>query len=160
MISIQPKVKIVSPLARVPEYKTPGSAAMDLYVAIENSILLPPGGTKRIPTGLHIWIENFNACAMILPRSGLGSDHGIVLGNGTGLIDCDYQGEWEISAHNRSGKIFRIEPGMRIAQVAFVPVVKAEFEIVEEFAEVTDRAEGGFGSTGISTVAGAACVAG
>lgn len=150
MISIQPKVKIVSPLARVPAYETSGSAAMDLYPAIENSVVVAPNCTQLVPTGLHIWIESFNACAMILPRSGLGHKNGIILGNGTGLIDCDYQGEWKISVHNRSGKIFRIEPDMRIAQVVFVPVLKAEFEIVDNFEEQTARGEGGFGSTGIT----------
>jgi dUTP pyrophosphatase len=114
-------------------------------------MILQAGETKLIPTGLKIWIENANVCAMILPRSGLGHKHGIVLGNGTGLIDADYQGEWMVSAYNRSYKAFRIEPGERIAQVVLVPVVRiSEFNVVDSLSEKTARGEGGFGSTGKS----------
>lgn len=149
LMTIQPQVEIVSSHARIPEYETSNSAALDFRAAIEKEMILMPGETKLIPTGLKIWIENGHVCAMLLPRSGLGHKHGIVLGNGTGLIDADYQGEWMISAHNRSETAYRIQPGERIAQAVLVPVIKiSEFNIVDKITDETERGEGGFGSTG------------
>lgn len=131
----------------LPAYETDGSAAMDLRACIDEPLTVMNGETQLIPTGIAIHIEDENIAATILPRSGLGHKHGIVLGNLVGLIDSDYQGELFISCWNRSGKAFQIVPGDRIAQLMFIPVVKAHFKLVEEF-EATERGEGGFGSTG------------
>ena len=131
----------------MPHYGTQGSAGLDLRAALEETLVLNPGETKLIPTGLSVYIEDNNLAAMILPRSGLGHKHGIVLGNLVGLIDSDYQGELMVSCWNRGDKPFTMEIGERIAQLVIVPVVQAEFEIVEDFV-ATDRGEGGFGSTG------------
>ena len=131
----------------MPHYGTEGSAGLDLRAALEETLVLNPGETKLIPTGLSVYIEDNNLAAMILPRSGLGHKHGIVLGNLVGLIDSDYQGELMVSCWNRGDKPFTMEIGERIAQLVIVPVVQAEFEIVEDFV-ATDRGEGGFGSTG------------
>lgn len=131
----------------MPHYGTEGSAGLDLRAALEETLVLNPGETKLIPTGLSVYIEDNNLAAMILPRSGLGHKHGIVLGNLVGLIDSDYQGELMVSCWNRGDKPFTMEIGERIAQLIIVPVVQAEFEIVEDFV-ATDRGEGGFGSTG------------
>ncbi|QLB13796.1 deoxyuridine 5'-triphosphate nucleotidohydrolase [Bisgaardia hudsonensis] len=131
----------------LPSYATTGSAGLDLRALIEESFELQPGETKLIPTGLSIYIADPNLAAVILPRSGLGHKNGIVLGNLVGLIDSDYQGPLMVSMWNRSDKPFKIEVGDRIAQLVFVPIVQAEFNIVNEFKE-TDRGEGGFGHSG------------
>lgn len=131
----------------LPTYGTDGSAGMDLRACIDEKITLKPGQTELIPTGIAIHIADNSLAATILPRSGLGHKHGIVLGNLVGLIDSDYQGQLFVSMWNRGDKIFEIETGDRIAQMVFVPVVQVEFEQVEEFDD-SDRGEGGFGSTG------------
>ncbi|OBX09849.1 deoxyuridine 5'-triphosphate nucleotidohydrolase [Gallibacterium salpingitidis] len=131
----------------LPSYATEGSAGLDLRVLIDEKIVLQPGETRLIPTGLSIYIADPTLAAVILPRSGLGHKHGIVLGNLVGLIDSDYQGPLMISAWNRSQQPFTIEVGDRIAQLVFVPVVQAEFNIVTDF-EQTERGSGGFGHTG------------
>jgi dUTP pyrophosphatase len=131
----------------MPHYGTEGSAGLDLRACLEDTLVLEPGETKLIPTGLSIYIEDTGLAAMILPRSGLGHKHGIVLGNLVGLIDSDYQGELMVSCWNRGNTAFTMEVGERIAQLVIVPVVQAEFDLVSEF-EATDRGEGGFGSTG------------
>jgi len=131
----------------MPTYATTGSAGLDLRACVEAPLTLEPGQTELIPTGLSIYIADPNLCAMILPRSGLGHKHGIVLGNLVGLIDSDYQGQLFVSCWNRGQTTFTVEPGERIAQLVLVPVVQADFELVEEFTE-TDRGEGGFGSSG------------
>ncbi|RDE19148.1 dUTP diphosphatase [Motiliproteus coralliicola] len=131
----------------LPAYATPGSAGMDLRALIDEAVELEPGQTQLIPTGLAIHIEDPALCAMLLPRSGLGHKHGVVLGNLVGLIDSDYQGQLMVSCWNRGNQSFRIEPGERIAQMVLVPVVQADFEIVDEFSD-SDRGEGGFGHSG------------
>lgn len=145
------QIKILDPKINdkiaMPEYATPGSAGLDLRVCCDTPIQLAPNTTELLPTGLAIYIEDPNLAAVILPRSGLGHKHGIVLGNLVGLIDSDYQGELKISCWNRSGDHFTINPGERIAQLVFVPVVQADFKIVDSFT-ATEREEGGFGSSG------------
>ncbi|GGC08614.1 deoxyuridine 5'-triphosphate nucleotidohydrolase [Marinobacterium zhoushanense] len=131
----------------LPTYATEGSAGLDLRACLDQAITLEPGQTELIPTGLAIHIEDPNLCAMILPRSGLGHKHGIVLGNLVGLIDSDYQGQLFVSCWNRGHTTFSVEPGERIAQMVLVPVVQADFEVVEEFTD-SDRGDGGFGSSG------------
>lgn len=131
----------------LPAYTTSGSAGMDLRACIDEKITLKPGQTELVPTGIAIHIADNNLAATILPRSGLGHKHGIVLGNLVGLIDSDYQGQLFVSVWNRGDTTFEIETGDRIAQLVFVPVVQVEFEQVEEFHD-SDRGEGGFGSTG------------
>ncbi len=131
----------------LPEYATPGSAGLDLRACLDQALTLEPGQTELIPTGLSIHIEDPNLCAMILPRSGLGHKHGIVLGNLVGLIDSDYQGQLFVSCWNRGHTTFEINPGERIAQLVLVPVVQAEFEVVDEFSD-SHRGDGGFGSSG------------
>ena len=131
----------------LPAYATEGSAGLDLRACLDEAVTLEPGQTELLPTGLAIHIEDPSLCAMILPRSGLGHKHGIVLGNLVGLIDSDYQGQLFVSAWNRGQTTFTVEPGERIAQMVLVPVVQAEFEVVDEFTS-TDRGEGGFGSSG------------
>lgn len=131
----------------IPSYATTGSAGLDLLAAIDNNLLVEPGQTVLIPTGLSMYLQDPNLAATILPRSGLGHKHGLVLGNLVGLIDSDYQGELMVSMWNRGDKAFTIEPAMRIAQMVIVPVVQVAFEQVDEFIE-TDRGAGGFGSTG------------
>ena len=131
----------------LPAYATEGSAGLDLRACLDEALTLEPGQTELIPTGLAIHIEDPGLCAMILPRSGLGHKHGIVLGNLVGLIDSDYQGQLFVSCWNRGQTTFTIEPGERIAQMVLVPVVQAEFEIVDEFSD-SDRGAGGFGSSG------------
>lgn len=131
----------------LPEYATDGSAGMDLRACIDEPVLLNPGDTHLIPTGLAIHIEDPSLAAVLLPRSGLGHKHGIVLGNLVGLIDSDYQGQVFVSCWNRSSKPFTVEIGERIAQMVMVPVVHAAFEVVKEFTE-SDRGAGGFGHTG------------
>ncbi|MDE0280718.1 MAG: dUTP diphosphatase [Gammaproteobacteria bacterium] len=131
----------------LPDYATEGSAGLDLRACIDGPLDLRPGQAELIPTGIAIHIGDPGLAAMILPRSGLGHKHGIVLGNLTGLIDSDYQGQLFVSCWNRGSTTFTIRPGDRIAQLVLVPVVQAEFEIVGSFSE-SWRAEGGFGSTG------------
>lgn len=131
----------------LPSYATPGSAGLDLRAAVESALVLKPGQTELIPTGLSIYIADPGFAGLILPRSGLGHKHGIVLGNLVGLIDADYQGPLMVSAWNRGQSAFTIEPMERLAQLVIVPVVQARFEVVDAF-ESSLRGEGGFGSTG------------
>ncbi|WP_419420135.1 dUTP diphosphatase [Legionella sp. D16C41] len=131
----------------LPTYATEGSAGLDLRACIDKPLQIAPQETILLPTGLSIYIADPNLAAVILPRSGLGHKHGIVLGNLVGLIDSDYQGELKISCWNRSQEHFTVHPGDRIAQLVFLPIVKAEFKIVETFTQ-SDRGEGGFGSSG------------
>lgn len=131
----------------LPEYATHGAAGMDLRACMDAPLALAPGETSLIPTGLAIHIEDPALAAVILPRSGLGHKHGIVLGNLVGLIDSDYQGQLFISCWNRGNESFTIEVGDRIAQLVFVPIVQAALQIVDDFEE-SHRAEGGFGHTG------------
>jgi len=131
----------------VPAYATPGSAGLDLRACLDAPLRLEPGQTELIPTGLAIHIGDPALAAMILPRSGLGHKHGIVLGNLVGLIDSDYQGPLMVSCWNRGAKAFTIEPLERIAQLVIVPVMQAAFRRVERF-DASSRGEGGFGSTG------------
>ena len=142
-------VKIINPLIKdqLPHYATAGSAGLDLRACISDKIILEPGQTVLIPTGLAIHLADANYAAMILPRSGLGHKHGVVLGNLVGLIDSDYQGELMVSTWNRGNTAFTIEPFERIAQMVIVPVVQAQFNLVEDF-DASDRGAGGFGSTG------------
>ena len=131
----------------LPAHATEGSAGMDLRACIDATITLEPGQTELIPTGVAIHIADPGLAATILPRSGLGHKHGIVLGNLVGLIDSDYQGQLFVSCWNRGDKTFTIEVGDRIAQLVFVPVVQADFDVVDEF-NTSDRGEGGFGHSG------------
>jgi len=131
----------------MPEYATSGSAGLDLRACLDAPLTLHPGETQLIRTGLSIYIEDPSLAAMILPRSGLGHKHGIVLGNLVGLIDSDYQGELMVSCWNRGKDSFTMEVGERLAQLVLVPVVQAEFDIVDEFSE-TERGAGGFGHSG------------
>ena len=132
----------------LPEYKTSGSAGMDVRACLENSITLKPGKTEMIPLGFAMHIHDANVAARIIPRSGLGSKHGIVLGNLVGLIDSDYQGELMVPAWNRSNEDFQILSGDRIAQMVITPVIQANFQVVGDFEE-TERGEKGFGSSGV-----------
>ncbi len=131
----------------VPHHATPGSAGIDLRACLEQSLTLAPGQTELLPTGMAIHIDDPTLAAMILPRSGLGHKHGIVLGNLVGLIDSDYQGQLMVSCWNRGDTAFTIQPGERIAQLIFVPVVQARLELVESFT-ASDRGTGGFGHSG------------
>lgn len=133
----------------LPAYATPGSAGLDLRACLDAPLVLEPGATALIPTGLSIHISNPGLAALILPRSGLGHKHGIVLGNLVGLIDSDYQGPLMVSCWNRGVAAFTIPPLERIAQLVIVPVVQAAFRVVDSF-EASARGEGGFGSTGRS----------
>jgi len=132
----------------LPDYATAGSAALDLRAAIDAPLVLAPGGAALLPSGLAIHIADPGLCALVLPRSGLGHKHGIVLGNGTGLIDADYQGPLLISIWNRGQADFTIEPGDRIAQLLLVPIVRAALQVVDTF-EHSARGSGGFGHTGV-----------
>jgi dUTP pyrophosphatase len=132
----------------LPSYATAGSAGVDLRACLNDKLCIAPGETILIPTGLSIYIADPGLAATILPRSGLGHKHGIVLGNLVGLIDSDYQGEVKISCWNRSNDHFTIEPGDRIAQLVFLPVVQVALQVVDDF-EQTQRGEGGFGHTGV-----------
>lgn len=131
----------------LPHYATDGSAGLDMRACIDDPVTVEPGATELIPTGLAIHIGDPGLAAVLLPRSGLGHKHGLVLGNLTGLIDSDYQGQVFVSCWNRGSDDFTVEPGERIAQMVIVPVVHADFEIVDEFVE-SDRGAGGFGHTG------------
>ena len=132
----------------MPEYATEGSAGLDLRACVDKTTVVKPAETVLIPTGLSVFIEDPNLAAILLPRSGLGHKHGIVLGNLVGLIDADYQGPLMVSLWNRSDTAFTIEVGDRIAQMVVVPVVQCDFNIVDEFAK-TARGEGGFGHSGV-----------
>jgi len=131
----------------LPHYATEGAAGLDLRACLDDELLVEPGATHLLPTGIAIHIGDPGLAAVLLPRSGLGHKHGIVLGNLVGLIDSDYQGQVYVSCWNRSDQPFRITPGERIAQMVFVPVERVDFEIVEEF-EASARNAGGFGHTG------------
>jgi len=131
----------------LPTYATDGSAGMDLRAAVKETTEIQPGETLLIPTGIAIYVEDPNMAAVVLPRSGLGHKHGIVLGNLVGLIDSDYQGQLFVSCWNRGHESFSIEVGDRIAQLVIVPVIQAAFEVVDDF-ETTSRGAGGFGHSG------------
>jgi dUTP pyrophosphatase len=133
---------------QLPAYATPGSAGLDLRACLDAPLTLAPNAWQLVPTGLAIHLADPGFAAMILPRSGLGHKHGIVLGNLVGLIDSDYQGQLMVSAWNRSDVPFTIEPMERIAQMVIVPVVQASFRIVDDFAAASERGSGGYGSTG------------
>jgi dUTP pyrophosphatase len=141
---LDPRVGDTLPL---PEHATDGSAGVDLRACLDDPLVISPGQTELIPTGIAIHIEDPGLAAMILPRSGLGHKHGIVLGNLVGLIDSDYQGQLYVSCWNRGSEDFMLEPGLRLAQMVIVPVVQADFEVVEEFG-ASERGAGGFGHTG------------
>ena len=143
-------VKILDPRItdQLPAYATPGSAGLDLRACLDAPLTLAPNAWQLVPTGLAIHLADPAYAAMILPRSGLGHKHGIVLGNLVGLIDSDYQGQLMVSAWNRSSVAFTIEPMERIAQLVIVPVLQAQFNIVQEFSAASERGEGGYGSTG------------
>jgi dUTP pyrophosphatase len=145
-------VKIIDPRMadQLPAYATPGSAGLDLRACLDAPLTLLPNAWQLVPTGIAIFLKDPNFAAMILPRSGLGHKHGIVLGNLVGLIDSDYQGQLMVSAWNRSTVAFTIEPMERIAQLVIVPLVQAQFNLVNEFAAASERGEGGYGSTGKS----------
>lgn len=132
----------------VPTYATAGSAGLDLRACLDEEVVLQPGETFLVPTGLAIYLANPAYAAVLLPRSGLGHKHGIVLGNLVGLIDSDYQGELKVSLWNRGSEPFAVKPFERIAQMVVVPIVQAHFKRVEEFVG-SSRGEGGFGSTGL-----------
>ena len=147
MTTIELKVLDIRMAEHVPHYATPGSAGLDLRACLDAPLVLAPGEAQLIPTGLAIHIGDPGLCAMLLPRSGLGHKHGIVLGNLVGLIDSDYQGPLMVSCWNRGHAAFTIAPMERIAQMVIVPVVQAAFRRVETF-DASHRGEGGFGSTG------------
>ena len=147
MTTIDVKVLDARMAEQMPSYATPGSAGLDLRACLDAALVLEPGQSALIPTGLSIHIGDPGLCAMLLPRSGLGHKHGIVLGNLVGLIDSDYQGPLMVSCWNRGQAAFTIEPLERIAQMVIVPVVQAAFRRVDDF-EASARGEGGFGSTG------------
>jgi dUTP pyrophosphatase len=134
--------------AQMPNYATPGSAGLDLRACLDAPLTLAPNAWQLVPTGMAIHLKDPGYAAMLLPRSGLGHKHGIVLGNLVGLIDSDYQGQLMVSAWNRSDVSFTIEPMERIAQMVIVPVLQATFNVVHEFAAPSERGEGGYGSTG------------
>ena len=142
-------VKVLDPrmAKQMPRYATPGSAGLDLRACLDAPLVLAPGQTELIPTGLAIHLADPALAALIVPRSGLGHKHGIVLGNLVGLIDSDYQGPLMVSAWNRGQSAFTVEPMERIAQLIIVPIVQAHFNVVDQF-ESSDRGAGGFGSTG------------
>ena len=146
-ISVDLKILDTRMQEQLPSYATSGSAGLDLRACLDSAVVLNPGETTLVPTGLVIHLNNPAYAAMILPRSGLGHKHGIVLGNLVGLIDSDYQGQLMVSAWNRGQTPFTIEPLERIAQLVIVPVQQVQFNIVQEF-DNSDRGDGGFGSTG------------
>jgi len=147
------KIKLINPLIGdkipVPKYETKGSAGLDLRACIEKKLMLRPDKTELIPMGFAMHLEDEGIAALVIPRSGLGSKHGIVLGNLVGLIDSDYQGELMVPAWNRSNQDFLIRPGDRIAQMIIVPVAQVNFEVVDDF-EISGRGEKGFGSSGVN----------
>lgn len=135
---------------QLPSYATPGSAGLDLRACLDEPLTLQPNAWQLVPTGMAIHLADPGYAALLLPRSGLGHKHGIVLGNLVGLIDSDYQGQLMVSAWNRSDVPFTIEPMERIAQMVIVPVVQASFRLVDDFAHASERGAGGYGSTGRS----------
>ncbi len=143
-------VKILDARMRdqLPHYATPGSAGLDLRACLDAPLTLAPNAWQLVPTGIAIHLKDAGYAAMLLPRSGLGHKHGIVLGNLVGLIDSDYQGQLMVSCWNRSDVSFTIDPMERIAQMVIVPVVQARFNVVEDFGDATERGAGGYGSTG------------
>ncbi len=143
-------LKIIDPrmAEQLPAYATPGSAGLDLRACLDAPLTLEPNAWHLVPTGIAVHLKDAAYAAMLLPRSGLGHKHGIVLGNLVGLIDSDYQGQLMVSAWNRSDVAFTIQPMERIAQMVIVPVVQATFNVVSEFAQASERGEGGYGSTG------------
>ena len=143
------QVKILDPRlsGQLPAYATPGSAGLDLRACLDAPLMIEPGTTHLIPTGLAVHLADPGYAGLILPRSGLGHKHGIVLGNLVGLIDSDYQGPLMVSCWNRGAQAFRLEPLERLAQFVIVPIVQAAFDVVQDFA-ASARGEGGFGSTG------------
>jgi len=147
------QVKILDPRLgtefELPKYATDGSAGMDVRACVDQELTIEAGETALIPTGMSIYVADPKLAAVLLPRSGLGHKHGMVLGNLTGLIDSDYQGPLMVSMWNRSDKSYTIHAGDRIAQLVIVPIVQVEFDIVDEF-ETTERASGGFGHTGVN----------
>lgn len=147
---MQVDIKILDERLReaMPAYATPGSAGLDLRACLTEPLTLAPNAWQLVPTGMALYLADPHYAAMILPRSGMGHKHGIVLGNLVGLIDSDYQGQLMVSAWNRTDVAFTIEPMERIAQLVIVPVVQASFNVVKEFADVSQRATGGYGSTG------------
>ncbi len=144
------QVRILDPrmAASLPAYATPGSAGLDLRACLDQALELQPGQTALIPTGLSVYLGDPGLAAMLLPRSGLGHKHGIVLGNLVGLIDSDYQGPLMVSCWNRGDTAFTVQPMERIAQMVIVPVVQATFNVVDDFAAASERGAGGYGSTG------------
>ena len=146
---MQLDVKILDARMRdqLPQYATPGSAGLDLRACLDEPLVLEPNAWQLVPTGLAIYIHNPGYAGLILPRSGLGHKHGIVLGNLVGLIDSDYQGQLMVSAWNRSPQAVTLQPMERLAQLVIVPVVQAQFNVVQEFP-ASERGEGGYGSTG------------
>src|SRR3974390_2035215 len=147
MTDIELKVLDARVASQLPAYATPGSAGLDLRACIDAPLVIEPGGAELIPTGLAIHIEDPGLAALILPRSGLGHRHGIVLGNLVGLIDSDYQGQLMVSCWNRGQEPFTVQPGERIAQLVVVPVLQVQLEIVDSFEE-SRRGAGGFGHSG------------
>jgi len=147
---MQVDIKILDERLReaMPAYATPGSAGLDLRACLTEPLTLAPNAWQLVPTGMALYLADPHYAAMILPRSGMGHKHGIVLGNLVGLIDSDYQGQLMVSAWNRTDVAFTLEPMERIAQLVIVPVVQASFNVVNEFADVSQRATGGYGSTG------------
>ncbi len=147
---MQVDIKILDPrlAQQPPAYATTGSAGLDLRACLGQPLTLAPGACELIPTGMAIHLADPGYAALILPRSGLGHKHGIVLGNLVGLIDSDYQGQLMVSAWNRSDQAFTIEPMERIAQLVIVPVLQARFNLVDDFGAATERGSGGYGSTG------------
>ena len=147
---MQVDIKILDERLReaMPAYATPGSAGLDLRACLGEPLTLAPNAWQLVPTGMALYLADPRYAAMILPRSGMGHKRGIVLGNLVGLIDSDYQGQLMVSAWNRTDVSFTIEPMERIAQLVIVPVVQASFNVVKEFADVSQRATGGYGSTG------------
>jgi dUTP pyrophosphatase len=143
---LDPKIGKSIPL---PQIATEGSAGMDMRACIDSELIVSPGDTVLVPTGIAMHIADNNLAAVLLPRSGLGHKHGLVLGNLTGLIDSDYQGQIFISCWNRGEKAYKINPGDRIAQMVFIPVEQVKFAVVDDFKE-SDRGEGGFGHSGKS----------
>ena len=143
-------VKILDPrmAEQLPTYATPGSAGLDLRACLDAPLELAPNAWQLVPTGIAIYLKDPGYAALILPRSGMGHKHGIVLGNLVGLIDSDYQGQLMVSAWNRSPTAFTLQPMDRLAQLVIVPVAQAQFNLVDEFAAASERGEGGYGSTG------------
>ncbi len=149
MTTVEIRVLDVRIAAQLPAYATPGSAGLDLRACIDQPVTLGPNEWQLVPTGIAIWLRDPGYAALILPRSGLGHKHGIVLGNLVGLIDSDYQGQLMVSAWNRSDTAFTLQPMERLAQLVIVPVAQASFNVVEDFP-ATQRGAGGYGSTGKS----------